>query len=656
MADLLVTIGADVTQYKTGLAEAGNMAKTASNNISSALAQASTATNNLGGSALSASMRFQQMRSGLSAMRDGTLAFAVGGQRADMMLMAMGHHITSLVNETGSLGGAFKSMGSSLMGVGGVILLLTIAFEAYNKIAKDSKKATEEYVSTLDSVRQATLKGAQDGQSEITRLQVLYTATQNHTLSLKDRNLAYDELEKKYPAFFTNADREKTLLGENVTAYNALTQAILAAAMAKAAEEQVGKNDTRTLENAQKILDLQKQQKQAQTELSKAQKDAKESDNVIGGAGGTVGTASSNTAAEATVSSRQQKIRDLQQEINNLLTDTNKLQSQNNQLVSIAAANEQKAGFKTDPGSTDSKTAKAKTALQELEEQLHKLQSEEDDLILKGHIPDFFNPTVLEHSIIQIQALIDHVKELNSQLGKEPKDVAKSLGFTGNTGADTIGNVDAGKSAGSFGNKDDIQSMNAAATAMGKLNAEKTKSAVLNKKFHDDTKEDDKTLKQLTQTIGTGLTSAFQSALAGQQSFLSAFGNFILQLIEKIIAAAAAAAILAGLLALTGFSEVVGAAGSFGSLFGSLSGLGSFASGGGNLPTHASGGIFTQAHAGIFGEAGPEAIVTPQHLQDFAGISGNNGGLHDGKIVGVLRGSDLLLQYTRATKSKGRTS
>lgn len=608
MPDLSVSVGADLSAYKAGMSEAGNIAKSASSDISNALAQTATATNNLGGSALSASMKFQQMRSGMSAARDGTLAFVVGGQRADMMLLAMGHHISSLVNETGSLKGAFVSMGQSLLGVGGAILAITLAFELYEKSTKAAKEANIDYVSTLNSVRQATLKGQQDGQSEVTRLQVLYKATQDHTLSLKDRNLAYDELEKKYPQFFTNADREKTLLGENTKGYNLLADAIKAAAMAKAYENQIGVNSNRQFEDQQKMLDEQKKR------ASMLEIDKMETNDF---------NKSLKTEAD-------------------LKTDILKLDQQNNQLSKLALGSEQKAGFKTTPEDSSKTPKDAKTELAQLEEQLRKLQSAEDDVILKGHVPDLLNPTKLEHSIEQLTAVIAHVKELNSEIGNFHGE-AKSLSFTGNKGADSVANVQTTGMDVDKGNIDDLQKM---AKAYIALNQEKNRSLALSKQYNDENKEDAKTLKDLTRTIGQGLMNAFELALSGQESFLSAFGGFIVKLIEKLIAAAIAAAALAALLSLTGFGVAMGASAGFGSLFGTLSGLG-------GITAHAQGGIFTQPTIGMFGEAGAEAIVTPKHLQDFAGTSGGSQHI---TIEPMMIGSDLFYkQRVRSDKYVGRT-
>lgn len=595
----------------------------------------------LGGNTLSNSMKFQQMRSGLSAMRDGTLAFAIGGQRADMMLMAMGHHITSLVNETGSLGGALKALGSSLGGVGGAILLLTIAYEIYEHSTKKAKETTEDYVKTLDSVRQASLKGQQDGASEITRLQVLYTATQNHALSLKDRNLAYDELERKYPKFFTNAEREKTILGENSKAYMQLANSILAAAMAKAYEEQIGTNSKRDYENVQKINDQLKIQATNQAAINKEvatlQKMYPEmpKDELLTLYGDRLIGYKSNIEAAALA-------------ISHLTTDSKKLNEQNIQLATMAGTEEQKSGFKTagEDSKTD-KTKKTKTQLQELEDQLKKLQSQEDDLILHGYVPDMLKPTTLEHTIVQITAMIDKVKELNSEItkGADPNNKTTIHAVQNLSKETPLQNQTIA------GDPNVLKNMKAMVKARGEEVHMIMAASVAQSDYNAELKIGQKIGQDLIKTFGEGLMTAFQSAISGTQNFVSAMGHFLEQLIEKLIAAAIAAEVLSILLDATGFGTALGMSASSQSFTGLFSQLAGF----GSVSKHADGGIFTRAHVGMFGEAGPEAIVTPKHLQEFANVSGNNS--NNMQLEPVVLGPALYLKWkTRSDKFNGRTT
>ncbi len=260
MADFLVTIGADAAQYQNAMQAAANTATQTASTVDGAGRRITTAI-----TATGTAVRAGSERAGFALTNLGRVV-----QDAPFGFIAIQNNIsplldsfTSLQRETGSAGSAFKALFSSLAGPAGIgiaVALVTSAITLFiqhqqsaNKVVKDAKKTTDDYAKSLDGVSQALLKGQQNGQKEVTRLDILYNATQNHTLSLLDRNKAYDELESKYPAFFNNASREKTILGENGKAYIDLSHAILAAAYAKAAEEQIGNNSMRQFENDRKL-------------------------------------------------------------------------------------------------------------------------------------------------------------------------------------------------------------------------------------------------------------------------------------------------------------------------------------------------------------------------------------------------------------------
>ena len=89
-----------------------------------------------------------------------------------------------------------------------------------------------------DIQREAGLSAAK----ERSELDVLYKATQDHTRSLEDRNAAADELQRRYPKYFENLSNEAILAGNASTAYKQLTDNILKAAQARAAQDKITKN------------------------------------------------------------------------------------------------------------------------------------------------------------------------------------------------------------------------------------------------------------------------------------------------------------------------------------------------------------------------------------------------------------------------------
>jgi hypothetical protein len=169
--------------------------------------------------------------------------------------------------ETGTVGGSLKALASSLIGPAGLGVALSVVGAGilfYQQYLSKSKKATEEaaksnedYAKSLGDVKQEQLVGAQNAQSELTNLKVLFDAYQNANLPLKERKEAYKDLQDKYPAYFKNLAFEETATDKTKDAYDRLTGAILATARARAAEALITENSKKQLENEQRIADLE---------------------------------------------------------------------------------------------------------------------------------------------------------------------------------------------------------------------------------------------------------------------------------------------------------------------------------------------------------------------------------------------------------------
>ena len=640
--DLRLTIGADIDAYQNGLKQAGQLTQNFSNDVSRSLAGAAASTDALGGSAMSASMKFYTMRSGVSAARDGVMAFTLGGQAAERSLLAMGHHITSLVNETGSFKGALGALASSLWGPGGLILGITLAVELFDKFGSSSKGAAQssaEYIDSLDAITQATIKGKESGEQEITRLKILYDATQNHTLSLRDRNKAYDELEKKYPNWFSNAEREKTLLGENKKAYDDLSKAILASALAKAYEDQIGKNAEREFANQNKITDLSKQRDQAQGSYNSQLSSLKKTYPGIP-------ESELKTLYGPALVGDMQKVASLQKQINDLQTDSGLITKQNLELQNLATNNEVKAGFSTNPGGDTNKNTDAVTGLDLLKQKQQEFKTALDDAVADNKPAEY-----IKNLAIQYTALSEKISEVEQKIANSQVIGGGAAPLTAvGTKATTINGKDDNQLSTDKLTGDDIAKMaKAYEDYVHWLNMAHQSNADLKK----DNAEENLAFKELSKTVGQGLVGAFEAAMQGTQSFVQAMGKFLEKLIEKLIAAAAAAAVVAVLMTVISGGSF---SAEFASSFGQLSGLtGVIGSLGGtatsSLPQHANGGIATSASIGIFGEAGPEALIPLNRMNEFTGGGGGNM-----EVTHRVSGSDLLLVINRATKTQGRKS
>lgn len=96
------------------------------------------------------------------------------------------------------------------------------------------EKAMKDFLSVSQEMALGIKKGMKDVVSSTMELDVLYKATQDHTRSLKERNSAVDELQKKYPSYFGNLSNEAVLTGKATDAYTQLRGELVANAIARA--------------------------------------------------------------------------------------------------------------------------------------------------------------------------------------------------------------------------------------------------------------------------------------------------------------------------------------------------------------------------------------------------------------------------------------
>ena len=98
-----------------------------------------------------------------------------------------------------------------------------------------ARVATEQFHETLSG-------GNIDAQGEIVKLEQLYKAATDLSNTQKERAEAVKKLQDLYPAYFSNMSNEQIMLGDAITAYNDLRDAIIRTAEAKAAEERIKEN------------------------------------------------------------------------------------------------------------------------------------------------------------------------------------------------------------------------------------------------------------------------------------------------------------------------------------------------------------------------------------------------------------------------------
>jgi len=257
-----------------------------------------------------------------------------------------------LKQETGSSSSALKALGQSLIGPAGLGIALSVVsagilfYQQYqqraNKEVTVAKKVTDEYINSLNQVDQARLKGGQSAVSELTTIKLLYDQYQNAALPLEKRKEAYKEIQKLYPAYFGNLKFETSATDKTKTAYDSLTQSILATARARAAADLITKNSTRQLENEQKVIDLTTQIVAEQTKQKKLQAQV-DSQNLLAKQEANILTSQQRDILNQYLKAGFQE-NELTKLKNNLLTDTNILTEQNIQLQKAATAEVLKGG------------------------------------------------------------------------------------------------------------------------------------------------------------------------------------------------------------------------------------------------------------------------------------------------------------------------
>src|SRR5665647_3713541 len=169
--------------------------------------------------------------------------------------------------------GAMKVMAKSLLSLNTVMIVATTLMVMFgDKIVNwigglfKGKKAVDDLVKSKKQLHEVMTKGAEDAVTETTRLDLLYNATQNASLSMNDRIKAVDQLQKKYPDYFGNLTDEAILAGNAGQAYKDLAKFILDSARARAAEEKI-------IENSKEILKLDEQRAWRLKFIAKAEQD-----------------------------------------------------------------------------------------------------------------------------------------------------------------------------------------------------------------------------------------------------------------------------------------------------------------------------------------------------------------------------------------------
>lgn len=125
------------------------------------------------------------------------------------------------------------------------------------------KKAIDPAAEAQKQLNDATKKGTENAQKELTQLNVLYGAATDDTRSRQERLDAVKRLQDEYPAYFKNLSDESIMAGQAADAYTRLTKSLTDAAIARASMDKM-------TENATKLLSLNDQKAALEKQLAPA--------------------------------------------------------------------------------------------------------------------------------------------------------------------------------------------------------------------------------------------------------------------------------------------------------------------------------------------------------------------------------------------------
>ena len=137
-----------------------------------------------------------------------------------------------------------------LVGIG----LLVGALFAFGGATDEAAKKDKEFKEQLNK----------DIAKEITQLKLLVNQVNNTSLSLNTRKKALDDLQKQFPAYFENLNKEDILTGKVKIATETLTGAIIKQAQARALQSRIEERAVKLLDLEEKILKATKDRQAAE--------------------------------------------------------------------------------------------------------------------------------------------------------------------------------------------------------------------------------------------------------------------------------------------------------------------------------------------------------------------------------------------------------
>jgi hypothetical protein len=598
-----------------------------------------------------------------------------------------------LKTETGSNALAFKALASSLMGVGGIGLALSVVSSLYlvytqysqraakadaekAKNTRSAKEALDDYIKSLDASTRAQIRGLENSQKDLINLNHLYEASRNLKIPMDERIKAAKALQDQYPKTFANFSAEQIALGKASAAYKQLSVDIIAVAKAAARTDILVENEKEIVQLSQKQKGLEKQLK-TQKEIDERSKSAAK--NATNISGSTLGGTTDFSKDLSRAAEQQSKSKNLQDQIN---ATTKQIASKRHESLGIEKeitselVKQQSVVSVTGIDTSKDTAAKKTKTLSEIIAELS-IELKQNDLAFG----DTFNEKRIADIDSYQKAINDLVKigfapasAAVSGLISKQEELSKLVRGSNLGGLSTDATSLLGISSKEFTIQPKLK-IQPVVTGFSELQKE---ADAFNEKFASTIEKGfGSTLSTIGDSIGAALANGGDVINAIGTSILSGFGNFLSQFGDLLIEYGAAA-ILKGKLDLAiavpgagiaaGFAAVAAglalkiAAGAIGSFVGGQKGGGKS-----GVTAFANGGIISGPTLGLMGEyagakSDPEVVAPLSKLKNLLGETDDAGNViarsSNEPIVmvaeSVIRGQDIVTSYRKASGTRNR--
>lgn len=183
------------------------------------------------------------------------MQFSRIAQDAPFGIMGIGNNITATVEafghlqkSTGSTGAALKAVASSMLGSGGILLAVSLVTTGLTYMSQKGltvgdvfNKITGNFDEARASLQELNVEAVKGSADQIASMNAYVSVASNVNLSMSDRLIAVENLQKEYPAYFGNLTKEQILNGNVAGAVKGVTAALIAKAKAAALTDRIVK-------------------------------------------------------------------------------------------------------------------------------------------------------------------------------------------------------------------------------------------------------------------------------------------------------------------------------------------------------------------------------------------------------------------------------